>query len=62
LTGLSKAQTHENIIAAIAKNELPMPEACAMYFMMSKAGNRDDSVDYWCPHLMFHASKTNDAS
>ncbi len=62
LTGLSKAQIRENITAAIAKNELPMPEAGAMSYMMSKAGNLGDSVGHWCPHLMFHVSKTDDAS
>ena len=62
LTGLSKTQMHENIAAAIAKNELPMPEAGAMSYMLSKAGNLGDSVGHWCPHLMFHAPKTDDAS
>ena len=62
LTGLSKTQMHENIAAAIAKNELPMPEAGAMSYMMSKAGNLGDSVGHWCPHLMFHAPKTEAAS
>ena len=62
LTGLSKAQIRENIAAAIAKNELPMPEVGAMSYMMSKAGNLGDSVGHWCPHLMFHVPKTDDAS
>ena len=62
LTGLSKAQIRENLIAAIAKNELPMPEAGAMSYMMSKAGNLGDAVGHWCPHLMFHAPKTDEAS
>jgi len=62
LTGLSKAQIRENITAAIAKNELPMPEAGAMSYMMSKAGNLGDAVGHWCPHLMFHAPKTDEAS
>jgi hypothetical protein len=53
LTGLSKAQMRENITNAIAKNELPMPEAGAMSYMMLKAGNLGDSVGHWCPHLMF---------
>jgi len=52
----------EKITAAIAKNELPMPEAGAMSYMMSKAGNLGDSVGHWCPHLMFHVPKTDDAS
>ena len=62
LAGLSKTQMHENITSAIAKNELPMPEAGAMSYMMSKSGNLGDSVGHWCPHLMFHAPKTDDAS
>jgi hypothetical protein len=62
LTGLSKAQIRENITAAIAKNELPMPEAGAMSYMMSKAGNLGVGVGPWCPHLMFHVPRTDDAS
>jgi hypothetical protein len=62
LTGLSKAQVRENVTAAIAKNELPMPEAGAMSYMLSKAGNLGDSVGHWHPHLMFHVPKTDHAS
>jgi hypothetical protein len=62
LTGLSQAQMHENITAAVANNELPMPEAGAMSYMLSKSGNLGDSVGHWCPHLMFHAPKTDSAS
>jgi hypothetical protein len=62
LAGLSKAQMRENIIAAAAKNELPMPEAGAMSYMMSKAGNLGDAVGHWHPHLMFHVPKTDEAS
>jgi hypothetical protein len=62
LTGLSKAQIHQNITAAVAKNELPMPEAGAMSYMLSKAGNLGDSVGHWCPHLMFHVPKTDAAN
>jgi hypothetical protein len=62
LNGLSKSQIRENITTAIAKNELPMPEAGAMSYMMSKAGNLGDSVGHWCPHLMFHLPKTDDAN
>ena len=61
LTGLSKADMRENIAAAIAKKELPMPEAGAMSYMMSKSGNLGDSVGHWCPHLMFHVPKTNES-
>ena len=62
LAGLSKAQIRENILAATAKDELPMPEAGAMSYMMSKAGNLGDDVGHWCPHLMFHIPKTDEAS
>jgi hypothetical protein len=62
LAGLSKAQMHENIAAAVAKNELPMPEAGAMSYMMSKGGYLGDSVGHWCPHLMFHVPKSDEAS
>jgi hypothetical protein len=62
LAGLSKAQIRENILAAVAKNELPMPEAGAMSYMMSKEGNLGDSVGHWHPHLMFHVPKTDEAS
>jgi hypothetical protein len=62
LNGLSKAQMRESLIAATAKNELPMPEAGAMSYMMSKEGDLGDSVGHWCPHLMFHVPKTADAS
>jgi len=62
LSGLSKAQIRENLIAAIAKNELPMPEAGAMSYMMSKDGNLGDAVGHWCPHLMFHVPRADEAS
>jgi hypothetical protein len=62
LNGSSKGQMRENITAALAKNELPMPEAGAMSYMMSKAGNLGDSAGHWRPHLMFHVPRTDDAS
>jgi len=62
LAGLSKTQMHENITAAVAKNELPTPEAGAMSYMLSKGGNLGDSVGHWHPHLMFSVPKTDMAS
>jgi hypothetical protein len=62
LAGLSKAQMHENITTAVAKNKLPMPEAGAMSYMLSKAGNLGDSAGHWRPHLMFSVPKTGEAS
>jgi hypothetical protein len=62
LSGLSKEQIRESIAAAVAKNELAMPEAGAMSYMMSKTGNLGVGVGPWCPHLMFHIPKAEDAS
>ncbi len=62
LNVLTKGQMHENIVAAVAKNELPMPEAGAMSYMMSKGGNLGDSVGHWHPHLMFHVPRTGETS
>lgn len=62
LNGSSKGQMRENITTAIAKNELSMPEAGAMSYMMSKAGILGDSVGHWRPHLMFHVPRTDGVS
>src|SRR6202034_2362809 len=62
LSGSSKEQMRENITAAIAKNGLPLPEAGAMSYMMSKEGTLGDSNGNWRPHLMFHVPKTDGAS
>jgi hypothetical protein len=62
LTGLSGAQIRESVFAAVAKNELPRPEIGAMSYMMSKAGNLGVGVGPWCPHLMFHVPRTDEAS
>jgi len=62
LTGMSKAQMHDKIVAALTKGELPIPEAGAMSYMMSKDGNLGDSVGHWHPHLMFHVPKTDQAA
>jgi hypothetical protein len=61
LGGLSKAQIHDSIVAALANNELPLPEAGAMSYMLSKGGYLGDSAGHWCPHLMFHVPKTDAA-
>jgi hypothetical protein len=62
LSGLSKEQIRESIAAAVAKNELAAPEAGAMSYMMSKTGNLGVGVGPWCPHLMFHIPRAEDAS
>jgi len=62
LAGVSKAQLHERIVAAVAKGELPMPENGAMSYMMAKDGYLGDSAGHWHPHLMFHIPKIDAAS
>jgi hypothetical protein len=62
LAQLSKAQLHARIQTIVANKELPMPEAGAMSYMMSKDGSLGDGVGHWRPHLMFHVPKTDAAS
>jgi hypothetical protein len=62
LAGVSKAQMHESIVAAVAKRELPVPETGAMSYMMAKDGYLGDSAGHWHPHLMFHILKTDGAT
>jgi hypothetical protein len=62
LARLSKAQINERIQTIVANQELPMPEAGAMSYMMSKDGYLGDGVGHWHPHLMFHIPKTDAAS
>jgi hypothetical protein len=62
LAGESKAQLHADILAAVAKGELPVPEVGAMSYMMAKDGYLADSVGHWHPHLMFHIPKTDAAT
>jgi hypothetical protein len=58
LAGLPKAKMHESIVAAVAKGELPVPEAGAMSYMMAKDQYLGDAGGHWHPHLMFHILKT----
>jgi hypothetical protein len=53
LAGRSKAQMFEDISTALDKNELPVQEAGAMCYMMSKQGYLGDKAGHWHPHLMF---------
>jgi hypothetical protein len=62
LAGQSKAQMKESITAALARNELTMPEPGAMSYMMSKDGYLGDAVAHWHPHLMFHIARTDGVS
>jgi hypothetical protein len=62
LSGLTKTQMVESIKAALARNQLPMPETGAMSYMMSKDAYLGDGAGHWHPHLMFHIPTTNAAS
>jgi len=62
LAGLSKDQIEERVKGAVAKKELPVPEAGAMSYMMAKNGYLSDSAGHWHSHLMFHIAKTDGAS
>jgi hypothetical protein len=62
LAGRSKAQVFEAIAAAVAKKELPAPEAGAMCYMLSKQGYLSDRVGHWHPHLMFFVPQTDAAA
>jgi len=62
LAGVPKAQMHEDIVAAVAKGELPTPEPGAMSYMMAKDGYLGDSAGHWHPHLMFHIPKVDAAT
>jgi hypothetical protein len=58
LAGMPKAKMHESIVTAVAKGDLPVPEAGAMSYMMAKDQYLGDAGGHWHPHLMFHILKT----
>ena len=62
LAGHSRVQMLDEVRAAVARNELPLPEPGAMSFMMSKDGYLGDAVGHWHSHLMFHLPKAAAAS
>lgn len=62
LAGRSREETLAEVRAALARRELPTPEAGAMSFMMSKDGIIGDELGHWHSHLMFHVPKAAAAS
>jgi hypothetical protein len=62
LKGLTKEQIGESMKAALDSNQIPLPEAGAMSYMLSKDGYLGDSVGHWHPHLMFHIPNASGAS
>ena len=62
LGGMTKDQMVENIQASLAASQLPMPEAGAMSYMMSKDQYLGDGPGHWHSHLMFHLPRMGAAS
>lgn len=62
LSGLSKAQMADNILAGVASSQLPPPEPGAMSYMLSKDQYLGDEGGHWHPHLMFHLPRTMGSS
>jgi len=62
LSGLTKAQMVDYIQSSVAASLLPMPEAGAMSYMMSKNQYFGDGAGHWHPHLMFHLPRMGAAS
>jgi hypothetical protein len=58
LAGQSKPAMLAAIKAAVAKKELPTPEAGAMSYMMSHQQYLNDEAGSWEPHLMFYIPRT----
>jgi hypothetical protein len=61
LAGRSKTQISELLDAAFEMKELPILEAGAMCYMMSKQGYLHDHDGRWHPHLMFFVPLTEPA-
>jgi hypothetical protein len=61
LTGLTRAQMNEAIVAALARKELPPMAPGAMCYMMGKQGYGGDVAPHWPSHLMFFYSDTDPA-
>lgn len=62
LSGASKSQIQERIVAAIADKSLPTPEPGSMAYMMSKSQYLNDDGKAWYPHLMIFTSMADSAN
>jgi hypothetical protein len=62
LSGLTKDQMVDNIRSQLANGLLPLPEAGAMSYMMSKDQYLGDGPGHWHSHLMFHLPRMGAAS
>lgn len=57
LAGRSREAMLDEVRAALARKEVPLPEPGAMSFMMSRDGYLGDTQGHWHSHLMFHVPK-----
>ncbi|HEX8806834.1 MAG TPA: hypothetical protein VF741_07785, partial [Candidatus Aquilonibacter sp.] len=57
LSGATKSQIRQKILAAVAAKTLPIPQPDAIGFMMSKKQNLGGVS--WHPHVMFYMPKAN---
>ncbi len=62
LSGQTKDQMAEEIQAELDRGLLPLPEAGAMSYMMSKDQYLGDGPGHWHSHLMFHLPRMGAAS
>jgi hypothetical protein len=62
LSGSTKDQMVEKIQTELTGGLLPLPEAGAMSYMLSKDQYLGDGPEHWHPHLMFHLPRMSAAS
>ena len=62
LSGAAESQIEKEMLAAIAARSLPVPQADAMAYMMSKEQYLDEAAKAWYPHLMFFMPRADMAN
>jgi hypothetical protein len=62
LAGVSPSEMLARTRAALSANQLVLPEAGAMSYMMSKQGHLNDTDGHWHPHVMFYLANTEAAT
>jgi len=60
--GVSPSEMLARTRAALSANQLVLPEAGAMSYMMSKQGHLNDTDGHWHPHVMFYLASTEAAT
>lgn len=57
LAGATEDQIRQQLTAAVANKQLPLPENGSIGYMMSKVSYIDDHVKAWYPHVMVYTPK-----